>query len=345
MEYKEFIESKKRKFAECGFDAKRLNSSLFPFQRDIVRKALKRGKYAIFADCGLGKTFMQLEWAHRISVREKRPVLLLCPLAVGAQTIREAERFGIDAQKYPHGLVQVINYDQIDNIDASKFAGVVLDESSILKNMQGKMRNAIISKFADTKYKLACTATPSPNDPVELGNHSEFLDVMKMTEMSAMYFVHDGGNTNKWRLKKHATEQFYQWVGSWASVLRKPLDIGYADDGYELPDLHFFETVVETGNRDNGLLFNDVAVSATNFNQELRLTKVSRMQEAVEIVQASDEPFIVWIRQNEEGEMVRKLIPDAVEVKGSDKPEHKEQAFLDFIDGKFRVLVTKPKIA
>jgi hypothetical protein len=211
--------------------------------------------------------------------------------------------------------------------------------------MQGKMRNAIIDKFKDTKYKLACTATPSPNDPVELGNHSEFLDVMKMTEMSAMYFVHDGGDTNKWRLKKHAIEQFYQWVGSWASVLRKPSDIGYTDDGYELPDLRYFETVIETQQRNNGMLFNDIAVSATNFNQELRLTKVTRMQQAIDIVQASDEPFIVWIRQNEEGELLRKLIPDAVEVKGSDRPEDKEQAFLDFIDGKFRVLVTKPKIA
>lgn len=343
--YQEFIASKQRKLMDCGFDTDHVNGKLFPFQADIVRKALKRGKYAIFADCGLGKTFMQLEWAEQVAKHTGDPVLLLCPLAVSAQTIREAQRFGIDAQRYPNGLVQVINYDQIDNVNEHKFSGVVLDESSILKNMQGKMRNAIIDKFKDTQYKLACTATPSPNDPVELGNHSEFLDVMKMTEMSAMYFVHDGGNTNKWRLKKHATEQFYQWVGSWASVLRKPSDIGHADDGYELPDLHFFETVVETGNRDNGLLFNDVAVSATNFNQELRLTKVSRMQEAVEIVQASDEPFIVWIRQNEEGEMVRKLIPDAVEVKGSDKPEQKEQAFLDFIDGKFRVLVTKPKIA
>lgn len=345
MKYDQFIESKKRKFAECGFDAKRLNSALFPFQRDIVRKALKRGKYAIFADCGLGKTFMQLEWAHRVAKREKQPVLLLCPLAVGAQTIREAERFGIDAQKYPHGTVQVLNYDQIDNVDSSKFAGVVLDESSILKNMQGKMRNAIIDKFAQTKYKLACTATPSPNDPVELGNHSEFLDVMKMTEMSAMYFVHDGGDTGKWRLKKHSVGHFYQWVGTWASVLRKPSDIGYKDEGYDLPALQFYETTIETEQRNNGMLFNEVAVSATNFNQELRMTKLERMDEAVSIVQQSTEPFIIWIRQNEEGELLRKLLPDAVEVKGSDKTEQKEQAFMDFIDGKFRVLITKPKIA
>ena len=345
MQYSQFIASKQRNLMDCGFEPDRLNEKLFPFQADIIRKAIKRGKYAIFADCGLGKTFMQLEWAEQVAKHTGEPVLLLCPLAVSAQTIREAERFGIDAQRYPDGLVQVINYDQIDNVDERKFSGVVLDESSILKNMQGKMRNAIIDKFKDTQYKLACTATPSPNDPVELGNHSEFLDVMKMTEMSAMYFVHDGGNTNKWRLKKHAIAQFYQWVGSWASVLRKPSDIGYTDDGYQLPDLRYFETVIETQQRNNGMLFNDVAVSATNFNQELRLTKVTRMQEAVDIVQASDEPFIVWIRQNEEGELFRKLIPDAVEVKGSDRPEDKEQAFLDFIDGKFRVLVTKPKIA
>ena len=345
MKYDEFIQSKRRNFAECGFEAKQLNGKLFAFQRDIVRKALKRGKYAIFADCGLGKTFMQLEWAHRVAKHEKQPVLLLCPLAVGAQTIREAERFGIDAQKYPNGTIQVLNYDQIDNVDASKFAGVVLDESSILKNMQGKMRNAIIDKFAETKYKLACTATPSPNDPVELGNHSEFLDVMKMTEMSAMYFVHDGGDTGKWRLKKHSVEHFYQWVGTWASVLRKPSDIGHKDEGYDLPALQFYETTIETQQRNNGMLFNEVAVSATNFNQELRMTKLERMDEAVSIVQQSSEPFIIWIRQNEEGELLRKLLPDAVEVKGSDKTEQKEQAFMDFIDGKFRVLITKPKIA
>lgn len=272
-------------------------------------------------------------------------MLLLCPLAVGAQTIREAHRFKIDAQKYPNGMIQVLNYDQIDNVDARKFAGVVLDESSILKNMQGKMRNAIIEKFADTKYKLACTATPSPNDPVELGNHSEFLDVMKMTEMSAMYFVHDGGDTNKWRLKKHSVELFYQWVGTWASVLRKPSDIGHKDKGYDLPALKFYETTIETHLRNNGMLFNEVAVSATNFNQELRVTKIERIEEAVNIVNQSDEPFIIWIRQNEEGDLLRKMLPDAVEVRGSDSTEHKEHAFMDFIDGKFRVLITKPKIA
>lgn len=345
MQYQDFISAKKRTLAESGFTPRSLNKELFPFQQKVVKRALKRGKYAIFADCGLGKTFMQLEWAEKVAKRERKPVLILCPLAVSAQTVREAARFGIDAQKYPNGRVQVLNYDQMEHVNADDFAGVVLDESSILKNMQGKMRNAIIEKFSETPYKLACTATPSPNDPVELGNHSEFLDVMKMTEMSAMYFVHDGGNTNKWRLKKHATEQFYQWVGEWASVLRKPSDIGFKDEGYELPDLQFFESVIETGDRNNGQLFNDVAVSATNFNKELRLTKVQRIEESVEIASKSDEPFIIWIRQNEEGELVRKMIPDAVEVKGSDKPEAKEQAFLDFVDGKFRVLVTKPKIA
>jgi hypothetical protein len=180
---------------------------------------------------------------------------------------------------------------------------------------------------------------------VELGNHSEFLDVMKMTEMSAMYFVHDGGDTNKWRLKKHSIDIFYQWVGTWASVLRKPSDIGHKDKGYDLPALKFYETTIETHLRNNGMLFNEVAVSATNFNQELRVTKIERIEEAVNIVNQSNEPFIIWIRQNEEGDLLRKMLPDAVEVKGSDSTEHKEQAFMDFIDGKFRVLITKPKIA
>lgn len=345
MKYTEFLQSKKRNLRDVGFEATELNDNLFPFQRDIVHKALKRGKYAIFADCGLGKTFMQLEWAFRVAEHEGMPVLLLCPLAVGAQTIREAERFGIDAQKFPNGKIQVLNYDQIEHVDPGKFAGIVLDESSILKNMQGKMRNAIIDKFKHTGYKLACTATPSPNDPVELGNHSEFLDVMKITEMSAMYFVHDGGNTNKWRLKKHSVENFYQWVGTWASVLRRPSDIGHEDKGYDLPNLSFYETTIETDQRHNGMLFNEVAVSATNFNQELRLTKLDRIEQAVNIVNQSHEPFIIWIRQNEEGELLRKLLPDAVEVKGSDKTEAKEEAFMDFVNGKFRILITKPKIA
>src|SRR5690606_13573974 len=259
-------------------------------------------------------------------------VLILAPLAVSGQTIKEGDKFGINVCKYDgsEAPIQISNYEQLDNIDCSKFAGVVLDESSILKNFEGKTKKLIIDKFKNTPYKLACTATPSPNDPMELGNHAEFLDVMSRSEMLAMYFVHDGGETAKWRLKGHATKLFYQFVGSWAIMLNKPHDIGFEMQGYHLPSLNLLERQIITPKRDNGSLFNDAIISATNFNQELRLTKVERMDEAAKIVNDSDENFIIWIKQNEEGEALKKLIPGAVEVKGSDSPEYKEKMLLGF---------------
>jgi DNA modification methylase len=220
-----------------------------------------------------------------------------------------------------------------------------LDESSILKNFEGKTKNEVIDKFQNTDYKLACTATPSPNDPMELGNHSEFLNVMSRNEVLAMYFVHDGGETAKWRLKGHCEQLFWDWVSTWAVMLSKPSDIGFNADGYNLPPLHLKEVQIKTLERDNGKLFNDVAISATNFNQELRLTKIDRLDEVVSIVNNSDENFIIWIKQNEEGEYLRKLIPDAIEVKGSDTIDYKEEKLLGFGQNKYRVLITKTKIA
>jgi DNA modification methylase len=348
MNYEEFLKSKIKDRIESGFDIEQLNENLFPFQEFIVKRALSAGKYAIFADCGLGKTIMQLEWAHRVVEHTEKPVLILAPLAVSGQTISEGDKFSIRVEKFNRQKdpgVYITNYEQLENIDCSIFSGIVLDESSILKNFEGKRRKLIIDNFKRTPFKLACTATPSPNDPMELGNHSEFLDVMGRNEMLSMYFVHDGGNTSKWRLKGHAVDTFYQWVGSWAIMLNKPMDIGFDMEGYVLPKLNMIEKTIETENRDNGLLFNDTAISATNFNKELRLTKVERLEQAAEIVNASDENFIIWIKQNEEGDLIRKLIPDAVEVKGSDKPELKESRLLGFAKGEFRVLVTKTKIA
>ena len=220
-----------------------------------------------------------------------------------------------------------------------------MDESSILKNFEGKTKNEVIDKFQNTDYKLACTATPSPNDPMELGNHSEFLNVMSRNEVLAMYFVHDGGETAKWRLKGHCEQLFWDWVSTWAVMLSKPSDIGFNADGYNLPPLHLKEVQIKTLERDNGKLFNDVAISATNFNQELRLTKIDRLDEVVSIVNNSDENFIIWIKQNEEGEYLRKLIPDAIEVKGSDTIDYKEEKLLGFGQNKYRVLITKTKIA
>lgn len=350
--YSDFLLSKMKAHVESGFDIEdsMLNVNLFGFQKFIVKRALKAGKYAIFADCGLGKTLMQLEWANQVSKHQNAPVLILAPLAVSGQTIKEAQKFGLHCQKlnnFSDGFgVYITNYEQLENIETSNFCGIVLDESSILKNFEGAIKNRIIDGFKNTPYKLACTATPSPNDPMELGNHSEFLNVMTRNEMLAMYFVHDGGETAKWRLKGHATKLFYQFVGSWAVMLNKPHDIGFNMDGYNLPPLNLIEKTIITDKRDNGSLFNDVAISATNFNYELRLTKIDRIEEVVKIVNSKpNENFIIWIKQNEEGELLKKLIPEAVEVKGSDNPEYKEKMLLGFANNEFRILITKTKIA
>jgi DNA modification methylase len=340
MEYESFLQTKQKSHILSGFDVTNLNDGLFDFQKFIVTRALKAGKYAIFADCGLGKSFMQLEWAYQVAKHTNGQVLILAPLAVVGQTEQECIKFGI-----PNEKITITNYEQIENIDCSIFSGVVIDESSILKSFEGATRNLIIDNFKNTPYKLACTATPSPNDPMELGNHAEFLDVMSRNEMLAMYFVHDGGETAKWRIKGHALKSFYQFVGSWSIMLSKPQDIGFNAKGYDLPALNLIEKQIKTPKRDNGELFNDAIISATNFNAELRLTKIERIEEVVSIVNNSSENFIIWIKQNEEGEYLLKLIHDAIEVKGSDSPEYKKEKLLGFAKNEFRVLITKSKIA
>ncbi len=342
-EYLEFLESKQKTHVFSGFDIDEsdLNSNMFPFQKFIVKRALKAGKYAIFADCGLGKTLMQLEWASQVSIQTNKPVLILAPLAVVGQTKQEGAKFGINMD-----FIDVQNYEQLDNIDCSIYSGIVLDESSILKNFEGATKKQIIDNFSNTPYKLACTATPSPNDPMELGNHSEFLDVMGRNEMLAMYFVHDGGETAKWRLKGHATKLFYQFIRTWAIMLNKPQDIGFQMIGYDLPKLNIYENQIETKKRDNGTLFNDAIISATNFNAELRITKIERLDEVVKLInEKPKENFIIWIKQNEEGELLKKLLPNAIEVKGSDSNEWKKDKLLGFANNEFRILITKTKIA
>lgn len=353
MEYTEFLERKKTTHHDAGFNVNDsdLNTNLFDFQRHIVKTALRKGRYAIFADCGLGKTLMQLEWAHHVTKHTNKPVLILAPLAVSGQTINEGKKFGINIEKWTNDYVDgfsgifITNYEQLENIDCSCFSGIVLDESSILKNFEGSTKNEVIDRFQFTPFKLACTATPSPNDPMELGNHSEFLNVMSRNEVLAMYFVHDGGETAKWRLKGHCEQLFWDWVSGWAVMLAKPSDIGFNAEGYNLPPLNLIEKQIKTEDRSNGKLFNDVAISATNFNQELRLTKIERLSEVVDIVNNSSENFIIWVKQNEEGEYLKKLIPDAIEVKGSDSPEYKESKLIGFANNEFRVLITKTKIA
>lgn len=355
-EYQEFLEQKKQQRIESGFVVKDedLNPALFPFQKYCVKRALAVGKFALFEDCGLGKTIQQLEWSQKVCEQIDKPVLILAPLAVISQTIKEGEKFGYvvkeigdtDYQQDIETGIYITNYDNMDHIEAYHFGGVVLDESSILKNFQGKTRTALIDEFRNTPYKLACTATPSPNDTTEICNHSEFLDVMSRTEMLAMYFVHDGGSTSDWRLKGHAKQMFWDFVSTWAVMLNKPSDIGFDDTGYDLPPLNVVQEIVETPKRDNGMLFNTTAVSATEYHKELRETYQIRLDRVVEIVNSrKDENFIIWIGHDDEGKYLRSLLPDAIEVKGSDSKQFKKDMLLGFGRGEFRVLITKLKIA
>lgn len=349
-DYDLFLEKKRKSITDSGFhiEQSELSPLLFPFQKFIVQTALRKGRFAVFADCGLGKTFMQLEWAFQVSKYTDTPVLILAPLAVVNQTIQEAKHFNMPLLfEYATGqinLIYISNYEQLPNIDCSRFSGIVLDESSIIKNFDGGTRKLIIENFANTPYKLACTATPSPNDPMELGNHSEFLNVMPYNEMLAMYFVHDGGDTAKWRLKGHAKERFYEWVSEWAVMLNKPDDIGFHMDGYNLPSLNLIECKITSPRRDNGKLFNDNAVSATTFNGELRITKVARIEKVIDIVNNSTENFIIWVKHNDEATEIQKLIPGSVNVQGSDSIEYKRDKLLGFANNEFRVLITKQKI-
>ena len=340
MDYNEFLNQKIKSVEDIGFSPDTFNHNLFEFQEHILNIALKKGRFAIFADCGLGKTLMQLEWARKVSDHTGSKVLILAPLAVTEQTRQEAYKFDISLYN-----IDIYNYEQIDNITAGDYQGIVLDESSILKNYEGKIKIRIVSEFEQTPFKLACTATPSPNDPMELGNHSEFLGVMSRSEMLATYFVHDGSETQKWRIKGHAEDQFYGWVSQWAIMLSKPSDIGFSDEGYNLPGLNIKEEQITTDKKNNGRLFNDTAISATEFNGELRATMKDRMSRVADIVNNSSENFIVWIKQNAEGDYLRKLIPEAIEVRGSDNAQHKESKLLGFAKNEYRVLITKAKIA
>ena len=357
-EYIEFLKTKQRSRVESGFEVSEndLNPLLFDFQKYCVKRALASGKFAMFEDCGLGKTIQQIEWAYQVTRHMMKEngkmsrVLIVAPLSVVAQTINEGSKFGYDITVYnpandDNNDISIINYDQLSNIDASKFDGVVLDESSILKNFDGKTKQLLIEMFMNTPYKLCCTATPSPNDTTELCNHAEFLNVMNRNEMLAMYFVHDGGSTSDWRLKGHAKQIFWDFVSTWAVMLNKPSDIGFADDGYKLPPLNIIQDIVITEKRDNGLLFNDIAVSATDYHKELRATMDIRLKKVAEIVNGIYDNFIIWIGHDEEGKILRSLIPDAVEVKGSDSPEYKKDKLIGFGKGEFRVLITKLKIA
>lgn len=352
MNYEEFLTTKKKSIIESGFDVENLNDNLFDFQNFTVKRALKAGKYAIFADTGQGKTIMQLSIAHQVSLHTNKPTLILAPLAVTGQTIEQGIKFDIPVNKYADLVgngVYITNYEQLKDIDTSVFGCVCLDESSILKNETGKFRNLLIEKFKYTPYKFCFSATPSPNDPMELGNHAEFLDVMSFNEMLAMFFVHDGGNTSKWRLKGHAIERFYEFVSTWAIMYSHPKDIGFNHDGYDLPPLTIEECQVKTEVPD-GLLFGGLAVNATDYNKSLRETETERINESVRLVRTlGNEPIIIWTKQNDEAKNIYHFLTslgyDCRNVQGSDSPEKKEKDLLGFAHGDYQILITKQSIA
>jgi len=348
MTYDEFLRRKTITDIPTGFECGDLPSQLFEFQRDVVKWGCKRGRAALFEDCGLGKTPQQLAWADQVATRG--PVLIVAPLCVGSQTMKEGEKFGIkttpvtcDAEVVPG--INITNYEKLHRFDLSKFEGVVLDESSILKSYDGATRNQIINGFARTKFKLACTATPALNDFMELGNHAEFLGVMSRTEMLATFFVHDGGETSKWRLKGHAESEFWKWLCSWAVNIRKPSDLGYDDGGFVLPELVTHEHAVDAKHNMDGFLFALPASSLEERRNARKSSLTERVAKAAEIANSDGEQWLIWCNLNSESEALTGAINGAIEIAGKHSDEYKELAMRRFIDGLQRVVVTKPSIA
>jgi len=341
MQYKEFLKTKEKNFISSGFKVKDkdLNINLFDFQKHILKIALEKGRFAIFADCGLGKTLMQLSWAECIFQKTNKKVLILAPLAVVNQTKNEATKFNINIDSF-----DIYNFEQLKNIDISIYAGIVLDESSILKGRDGKLSRLIIDSFINTPYKLCCTATPSPNDHMELGQHSQFLGSMSYLEMLAMFFVHDGGETSKWRLRKHAQDDFWNFVCTWSISLDNPKSLGFEGDGYNLPDIEYIEHIIPVENNTN-TLFGDVAVSATDLHKDLKRSLNKRIDKTIELVNNSNEQWIIWTLKNDEANQLNKVINDSINVQGSDKPEYKAKYLNGFANKEFKSLITKTSIA
>lgn len=323
---------------------------LFPHQHDLVEWALRRGRAAIFADTGLGKTAMQVEWARHVASAGR--VLILAPLAVAEQTVREGARFGVPIRYLREddggdGIITT-NYEMMDRFDPASLCGIVLDESSIIKSYTGSTRTAIIEAYRAVPWRLACTATPAPNDFTELGNHSEFLGIKSRVEMLAEYFVHDGGSTQDWRIKGHAVTAFWRWVAGWGAVVRRPSDLGYDDGGFALPSLHMEEHVIRVGHEEahaSGMLFAAQAVSLADQRAVRRGTMERRAETAASVANRDESPCIVWCELNDEADLVEDMIVGAVQVRGSDDPETKRDRLLGFADGRYRVIVTKPSIA
>lgn len=358
MGYRQFLDSKVLKADEFGIDVSQdvLHSALFDYQKAIVQVALRKGRFAIFADVGLGKTLMQLEWAKQLN----RRTIIFAPLAVAKQTIREAQsKLGYEVRYITHSSqididcdLYITNYERLKDIDPAKFEAVVLDESSILKSFNGKTKRLLIEKFQDTLYRLSCTATPAPNDVNELGTQSEFLGVLGQSQMSSIFFVHEAGvfagvKTSRWRLKSHAEKDFYRWLASWSCAIRKPSDLGFSDDNYRLPEVQVHDVYVDSNYTPEGMLpgFGMATVSAIDVKRIRKTTILSRAAILTDIVNNSDEQWIVWCALNEEGLQLEKALNDSINVEGKMALEDKVGAIEAFCDNRVKVLITKASIA
>lgn len=351
--YESFLKKKQTVIVPTGFDCADRNPALFDWQNDVVRWALRKGKCAIFSDCGSGKTRMLLQWAQKVHERENKPILILAPLAVAQQTKREGIACGITVnvvrnQDQCANGINITNYEMVEHFDPKQFIGIVCDESSAIKDKTSKTRNLLQQMFQETKYKLCCTATPAPNDFMELGTHAEFLGVMKQTEMLATFFVHDGGETQKWRLKGHAEKKFFEWVAGWACCFRNPGDIGYSNEGYDLPELRMHEVIVESKETEliDGqiMMFAPVGKSLLERRSARRNSLNDRVAKAAEIANGTDDQVLVWCDLNTESKALTKAINGAVEVEGTMSLDDKERGIVGFLTGENKVLVSKPSI-
>ncbi len=349
-EYEQFIRQKLRIEVPTGFDCDVPVGPLFDFQAACVKWALKRGRAALFEDTGLGKTIQQVMWAQEVCEHTGGNVIIFAPLCVAQQTVELAASFGV-VVKYCRSDdeveigITITNYEMREHFDADSFAGVVLDESSILKSHTGRTRNEMTESFESTPYKLVCAATPAPNDHMELGNQAEFLGIMSSAEMLATFFTHDGGDTAKWRLKGHGKTRFWEWMATWSICIRNPSDLGFDGTRYELPPINVVEHIVSGGDLMEGQLFAVTAQTLSERREAKRNSMDDRIELAASIANGTDRPVIVWCHMNEESERLTKAIPDAVEVTGSMSIEQKTSNIMAFTHGDARVIVTKASVA
>jgi len=350
MTYVDFVHRKTVRTQASGFSAS-IDYGLFDFQRAITEWALRRGRAAVFADTGLGKMAMEIAWADQVCKHTNGSVIILAPLAVAQQLAREGRRMGVDVlhaksgEQSPAQGITVTNYERLHLFDPARYSGVVLDESSCIKHQGSKTFTQLCEAFRDTPYKLPATATPAPNDWTELGTHAEFLGICTRAEMLSEFFCHDGGETQVWRLKGHARAEFWRWVASWAALVRKPSDLGFDDSRYNLPPLTVTQHTIEPRHAPTTGLFHTEALSLMERRQARRASLEDRVAACANLINSTDEPWLIWCDLNDESDALTAAIDGAVEICGADEPDAKESRLIGFIDGTVKRLVTKPSIA